>query len=84
MVENYVNSNETAFGAYNFKLTKPETYDEIPVQEEYEEPAEFIRSFLSSDLRSKSKVSTNSKNSKNARNHFSSNVSSINESIINQ
>jgi hypothetical protein len=51
MVENYVNSNETAFGAYNFKLTKPETYDEIPVQEEYEEPAEFIRSFLSSDLR---------------------------------
>jgi len=45
MVEdNYIDGQEAAFGAFNFKLTRPETYDEIQVTEEYQEPATLIRS----------------------------------------
>jgi len=80
MVENYVNSNDTAFGAYNFRLTKPETFDEIPIEEEYEEPPEYFKSFRSDELIKKSNTSKNSKSS-NKKSNFGSKVSSLNESF---
>lgn len=55
MVEDYVNSNDLAYGAYNFKLAKPEIFDEIPVQEEYQDQAELIKSIKSDEFIVRSK-----------------------------
>lgn len=89
MVEDhYINSQETAFGAFNFKMTRPETFDDMPLTEEYQEPTSLILSQKENSLllskegskQASAVAKSNSSRLSRPRNDSKLSISSVNDS----